>query len=71
MVDGSPNTVNEGVQITLKWMKMALADAQTNLACAQKRMAIAVNHSRRSEEYVVCDKVFLSIKHLKNIVPTY
>ena len=41
MMGGLPKTTNEVVQITLEWMKTALAEAQTNLALAQKRMATA------------------------------
>ena len=46
MTGGLPKTTNEAVQITLKRMKMALVEAQTNLALAQKRMATSVNGSR-------------------------
>ena len=47
-------------------MKTALTEAQTNLALAQKRMATAVNRSRRAMEYKVGDEVVLSTKHIKN-----
>ncbi|MCV6575766.1 MAG: transposase family protein, partial [Cohaesibacter sp.] len=36
MTGGMPKTMNEAVQVTLERMKMALAEAQTNLALAQK-----------------------------------
>ena len=34
MTGGLPKTTNEAVQITLEWMKTALAEAHTNLALA-------------------------------------
>ena len=45
MTGGLPKTTNEVVQVTLEWMKRALAEEQTNLALAQKQMATAVNRS--------------------------
>ena len=36
MAGGLPKTMNETVQDTLERMKIALAEAQTNLALAQK-----------------------------------
>ena len=66
---GLPKTTNEAVQITLEWMKTALAKAHTNLALAQKRMAMAVNRSRRSVEYKVGDEVVLATKNIKNYCP--
>ena len=50
-------------------MKTALAEAQTNLALAQKRMATAVNRSCRSVEYSVADEVVLPTKYIKNYCP--
>ena len=69
MTGGLPKTTNQAVQITLEWMKTALAEAQTNLVLAQKRMATAVNRSRRSVEYTVGDEVVLTTKHIKNYCP--
>ena len=69
MTGGLPKTANEVVQITLEWMKTALAEDQTNLVLAQKRMATAVNRSRRSIEYNVGDEVVLTTKHTKNYCP--
>ena len=66
MMGGFPKTTNEAVQITLERMKMALAKTQTNLALAQKRMAMAVNCSRRSVEFNVGEEVVLTTKHIKN-----
>ena len=69
MTGGLPKTTNEAVQVTLEWMKTALAEAQTNLALAQKRMATAVNRSCRFMEYNVGDEVVLTTKHIKNYCP--
>ena len=64
-----PKTTNEAVQITLEWMKTALAEAQTNLPLTQKQRATAVNCSRRSVEFNVGDEVVLTTKHIKNDCP--
>ena len=69
MTGGLPKTTNEAVQITLERMKMALAEAQTNLALAQKRMATIVNRSRWSVEYTVGDEVVLTTQHIKTYCP--
>ena len=69
MMGGLPKTTNEAMQITREWMKTALAEAQTNLALAQKRMATTVNRSYRSEEYNGGDEMVLSIKDIKNYCP--
>ena len=61
--------MNEVVQVTLKWMKMALVEAQINLALSQKRMAMAINRSRRSVEFNVGDDVVFTTKHIKNYCP--
>ena len=66
MTGGLPKTMNEAMQVTLEWMKTALAKAHTNLALAHKQMAMAVNRSRRSVEYNVGDEVVLTTKHIKN-----
>ena len=50
-------------------MKTALAEAQTNLECAQRRMANVVNRSRRSEQYKISDEVVLSTTNLRNYCP--
>ena len=50
-------------------MKTALAEAQTNLERAQRRMANAVNRSRRSEQYNIGDEVVLSTTNLRNYYP--
>ena len=50
-------------------MNTALAEAQTNLAHAQKQMAIAMNRSCWSEEYNVGGKVVLSTKNTKSYYP--
>ena len=60
---------NEAVKETLEWMKTALAEAQTNLERAQRRMANAVNRSRRSEQYNIGDEVVLSMTNLRNYCP--
>ena len=69
LAGGKPKTTNEAVQVTLERMKTALAEAQTNLERAQKRMATAVNRTRRSEEFAVGDEVVLSTKHIKSYCP--
>ena len=61
--------MNEVVQVTLERMKMALAEAQTNLVLAQKRMSMAVNRLRQFVEYSVGDEVVLTTKHIKNYCP--
>ena len=61
--------MNEAVQITLERMKTAQAEAHTNLALAQKRMATVVNRSHRSVEYNVGNEVVLTTKHIKNYCP--
>ena len=43
LAGGSPKSTNEAVQVTLERMKIALAEAQTNLVRPQKWMAIAMN----------------------------
>ena len=50
-------------------MKTALAEAQTNLERAQRRMATAVNRSRRSEQYNIGDEVVLSTTNLRSYCP--
>ena len=47
-------------------MKMALADAQTNLQKDQERMKRAVDKRRRSEAYKVGDEVVLTIANLRS-----
>ena len=56
---------------TLERMKTALAEAQTNLECAQCRMANAVNRSRRLEQYNIGDEVVLSTTNLRNYYPHF
>ena len=51
-------------------MKTALAEAQTNLERAQRRMANAVNRSRRSEQYNIGDEVVLSTIKFEELLPT-
>ena len=55
---GSQN--KEGKE-TLERMKIALAEAQTNYKCAQRRMANAVNRSRRLEQCNIGDEVVLTL----------
>ena len=50
-------------------MKMALADAQTNLQKAQERMKWAVDKWRWSETYKVGEEVVLTIANLSNYCP--
>ena len=54
---------------TLERMKIALAEAQTNLEHAQCRMANVVNRSRRPEQYNISNKVVLSTTNLRNNCP--
>ena len=65
----SKGSQNEAVKETLDQMKTALAEAQTNLEHAQRRMANAVNGSRRSEQYNIGDEVVLSTTNLRNSCP--
>ena len=65
----SKGSQNEAVKETLERMKIALAEAQTNLEHAQCRMVNAVNRSRRSEQYSIGDKVVLSTTNLRNYCP--
>ena len=65
----SKSSQNEVVKETLERMKTALAEAQTNLERAQRRMANAVNRSRRSEQYNIGDEVVLSTTNLRNYCP--
>ena len=65
----SKSSQNEAVKETLERMKTALAEAQTNLERAQRRMANAVNRSRRSEQYKIGDEVVLSTTNLRNYCP--
>ena len=60
---------NEAVKEMLERMKTALAEAQTNLERVQRRMANAVNRSRRSEQYKIGDEVVLSTTNLRNYCP--
>ena len=58
MHGGAPKgSQNEAVNETHKRMKTALAEAQTNLERAQRRMANGVNRSRRLEQYNIGDEV--------------
>ena len=50
-------------------MKTTLAETQTNLERAQRRMANVVNRSRRSEQYKIGDEVVLSMMNLRNYCP--
>ena len=61
--------MNEVVQVTLERMKTALAEAQTNLALAQKWTAMAVNRLRRCVEYNAGDEVVMTTKRIKNYCP--
>ena len=60
---------NEAVKETLERMKTALAEAQTNLERAQRRMATVVNRTRRSEQYKIGDEVVLSTANLRSYYP--
>ena len=60
---------NEVVKERLEQMKTALAEAQTNLEHAQRKMANAVNRSRRSEQYNISDEVVLSATNFRNCCP--
>ena len=65
----SKGSQNEAMKETLERMKTALAEAQTNLEHAQRRMANTVNRSRRSEQYKIGDEVVLSTANLRNYYP--
>ena len=62
----SKGSKNEAVKEKLERIKIGLAEAQTNLEHVQRRMANAVNHSRRSEQYNISDEVVLSTMNLRN-----
>ena len=62
----SKGSQNEAMKEMLERMKTALAKAQTNLERVQRKMANAVNHSRRSEQYNISDEVVLSMTNLRN-----
>ena len=65
----SKGSQNEAVKGTLDRMKIALAEAQTNLERAQCRMANAVNRSRRSKQYNISHEMVLSTTNLRNYYP--
>ena len=65
----SKSSQNEAVKETLKRIKTALTEAQTNLEHVQRRMANAVNRSRRSEQYKIGDEVVFSTTTLRNDCP--
>ena len=52
-------------------MKIPLSEAQTNLERTQRRMANAVNRSRRSEQYKIGDEAVLSTTNLRSYCPHY
>ena len=60
---------NEALKKTLKQMKTALAEVQTNLERVQWRMVNAVNWSKRSDQYNISDEVVLSTTNLRNCCP--
>ena len=65
----SRGSQNEVVKEMLERMKTALAEAQTNLECVQRRVANVVNRSRRSEQYNIGDEVVLNTTNLRNYYP--
>ena len=60
---------NEAVKEMLGQMKTALAEAQTNLGCAQRRIANVINRPRKSEQYKIGDEVVLSTTNLRHYYP--
>ena len=50
-------------------MKEALSDAKSNLAKAQEQMKRRVDKARRTEEWAVGDRVFLSTQNLQMFAP--
>ena len=66
---GRPRSSNEAVKEALERMKMALADAQTNLQKAQERMKRAVDKRRWSEVYKVGEEVVLTTTILRSYCP--
>ena len=65
----SKGSQNEAVKGTLERMKTTLAEAHTNLEQTQRRMANAINRSRRSEQYNIGDEVVLNTMNLRNYCP--
>ena len=58
------STSNQAVKEAISRMKEALSDAKSNLAKAQEQMKQRVDKARRTEEWTVGDRVFLSTWNL-------
>ena len=69
LAHGKPESSNEAVKEALEQIKMALADAQTNLQKAQERMKPAVDKRRWSEMYKMGDEVVLATANLCSYCP--
>ncbi len=68
-----PTTSVEAVNETISRMKVAMEDAKTHLVAAQKRAKQQVDKSRRSENFVEGDQVYLSTRNLRTFathIPT-
>ena len=65
LMQGQGSSRVESVQIMVKRMKMALEEAQANLAHAQSRARFQANKSRRDVSYEVGDEVLLATRNLR------
>ena len=65
----SKGSQNEAVKETLERMKTAPTEAQTNFERVQRRMANAINRSRRSEQYNIGDEV-VQYNQFEELLPT-
>ena len=63
------STSNQAVKEAISRMKEALSDAKSNLAKAQEQMKRRVDKARRTEEWAVGDRVFLSTRNLRMFAP--
>ena len=62
------STSNQAVQEAIRRMKEALDDGKLDLFKAQERTKTQVNKTKREEEWMVGDRVFLSTRHLRTFV---
>jgi hypothetical protein len=65
LISGQGSSRVESVQIMVERMKMALEEAQANLAHAQSRARFQANKSRRDVSFEVGDEVLLATRNLR------
>ena len=63
------STSNQAVKEAISRMKEALSDAKNNLDKVQEQMKRRVDKTRRTEEWAVGDRVFLSTQNLRMFAP--